>query len=100
MRALTAATLARQIEGRYEKDEILGFYLNSIYWGRGAIGIESAAQVYFAIPASELDVNQLTPLQALGIDPAEPRGPARRDARCPPVATSSSSTGATPSNTR
>jgi penicillin-binding protein 1A len=57
-RKVQEAALAIKLEREYEKDEILGFYLNTIYWGRGAIGIEAAAQAYFGIPASELDVNQ------------------------------------------
>ena len=40
------------------KQEILEGYLNTIYWGRGAYGIEAAAQAYFGIPASELTVEQ------------------------------------------
>lgn len=37
--------LARLLEQRYEKDEILEMYLNEVYLGAGAYGIESAAQV-------------------------------------------------------
>ncbi|MEX1164912.1 MAG: transglycosylase domain-containing protein, partial [Nitriliruptor sp.] len=67
-RKVQEAALAIKLERAYEKDEILGFYLNSVYWGRGAIGIESAAQVYFGVPASDLDVNQSATLA--GILPA------------------------------
>jgi len=42
----------------YSKDEILEFYLNTIYFGRGAWGIEAAAQVYFGVPASGLSLEQ------------------------------------------
>ena len=42
------------LERRYSKDEILTMYLNSIYFGQGATGIESAARTYFGKPASEL----------------------------------------------
>ena len=41
------AIMARKIEGQYTKDQIIGFYLNAIYFGRGAHGIEAAAQAYF-----------------------------------------------------
>ncbi|MCW6006799.1 penicillin-binding protein, partial [Micromonospora sp. CPCC 205371] len=37
----------RKLEQEYTKDEILGFYLNAIYLGRGCYGIEAAAQCYF-----------------------------------------------------
>ncbi|HJR45856.1 MAG TPA: transglycosylase domain-containing protein [Actinomycetota bacterium] len=41
------AILAIKLERRYSKRQILGFYLNTIYFGRGAYGIEAAAEVYF-----------------------------------------------------
>lgn len=47
--------LTLRIEGRYEKDEILAHYLNRIYFGAGAYGVEQAAQTYFGIPAAELN---------------------------------------------
>jgi membrane peptidoglycan carboxypeptidase len=43
---------------RYSKDQILEFYLNTIYFGRGAYGIEAAAETYFGIPASRLSAAQ------------------------------------------
>ena len=42
----------------WEKDEIITSYLNTIYFGRSALGIERAAQAYFGIPASELNTAQ------------------------------------------
>lgn len=48
------AFLALQLERKANKDEILEMYLNVIYFGNGAYGIESAAQAYFRKPASEL----------------------------------------------
>lgn len=47
--------LARNLEQRFSKDEILEMYLNSVYFGEGAYGIEQAAKVYF-----NKDVGQLT----------------------------------------
>lgn len=44
------------LERRYSKDEILTMYLNSIYFGQGATGIEAAARTYFGKPASELNL--------------------------------------------
>jgi membrane peptidoglycan carboxypeptidase len=43
---------------KYSKNQILEFYLNTIYFGRGAYGIESAARTYFGVPASKLTVSQ------------------------------------------
>jgi len=48
------AILAVKIDRQQAKDEILGSYLNTIYFGRGAYGIEVAAQNYFGKPAAEL----------------------------------------------
>ena len=47
--------LALQLERRMSKDEILAAYLNTVYFGEGAYGIESAAQTYFGKNAAELN---------------------------------------------
>ena len=47
MRKLKEAVLAFQLERRYTKDEILEFYLNQVYFGSGAYGVESAARIFF-----------------------------------------------------
>lgn len=62
------AILAIKVEQEMTKDEILDAYLNVIYFGRGAYGIDAAAQAYFGIPASELTVSQSALLA--GIIPA------------------------------
>lgn len=49
---------AVKIERHFSKDEILELYLNSAYFGEGAIGIEAAAQTYFGKPAKELTVGE------------------------------------------
>jgi membrane peptidoglycan carboxypeptidase len=46
-RKLQEARVAQQIEGRFSKREILEMYLNHIYFGGGAYGIEAAARLYF-----------------------------------------------------
>ncbi|MCA2212712.1 transglycosylase domain-containing protein [Jidongwangia harbinensis] len=46
-RKLREAVIARKMEDKYEKPEILGRYLNSVYFGRGAYGIEAAVKAYF-----------------------------------------------------
>jgi len=46
--------LAYQLENTYEKDEILEMYLNIIYLGNGAYGVEAASQAYFGKSVSQL----------------------------------------------
>ena len=55
---LQEARLAIQLERVYSKDQILEMYLNTVYFGKGAYGIEAAAETYFGIPAKELSVAQ------------------------------------------
>lgn len=50
--------LAVKLNKEVPKEEILEGYLNTIYFGRGAYGIEAAAQAYFNVPASKLTVQQ------------------------------------------
>jgi penicillin-binding protein 1A len=57
-RKVKEAILAIKLEHKYSKDEILGFYLNTIYLGRGAYGIEAAARAYFNEHATELTLKQ------------------------------------------
>ncbi|MDX5317907.1 MAG: penicillin-binding protein, partial [Actinomycetes bacterium] len=52
------AILAVKIDRQSTKEEILGNYLNTIYFGRGAYGIEVAAQNFFGKPASELTISE------------------------------------------
>ncbi|MDQ4131240.1 MAG: transglycosylase domain-containing protein, partial [Actinomycetota bacterium] len=59
------AVLAVKLERRYSKDEILEFYLNTVYFGRGAYGIEAAARTYFDVPARQLTLNQAATLAGL-----------------------------------
>jgi peptidoglycan glycosyltransferase len=46
--------IAVKLSGQRSKDEILGDYLNAIYFGRGAYGIQSAAHAYFGKPVTDL----------------------------------------------
>ncbi|MDO5721704.1 MAG: transglycosylase domain-containing protein [Actinomycetaceae bacterium] len=62
------AILALKINRQQSKDEILGNYLNTIYFGRGAYGIEEASQKYFGHPATELTLSESAMLA--GIIPA------------------------------
>ena len=61
-RKLEEIWLALQMERLYTKEQILDAYLNYIYFGQGAYGIQAAAQVTFGIDAAEL-----TPAQAAAL---------------------------------
>jgi penicillin-binding protein 1A len=52
------ALLAIKLENVYTKDQILEQYLNTVYFGHGAYGVQAAAETYFGVPASQLTVLQ------------------------------------------
>ena len=56
--------LALQLEARMDKDEILAMYLNYIYFGNGAYGIQAAARTYFGVDAADLTLAQAASLAA------------------------------------
>jgi membrane peptidoglycan carboxypeptidase len=64
-RKLREARLALALEETYDKPEILTRYLNIVYFGRGAYGIQAAAQRYFSVDASELTLPQAAVLAGL-----------------------------------
>lgn len=64
-RKLQEIKLARQLERRYSKDEILSMYLNTIYFGHACYGIASAADFYFGKEASELEPAESATLAAV-----------------------------------
>lgn len=57
--------LAFELERRLTKDEILEGYLNQVYFGQGAYGVEMAARVYFAKEARELTLGESALLAGL-----------------------------------
>src|SRR5512132_3947220 len=57
-RKMKEAILALELERRYSKDRILEMYLNQIYFGHGAYGVEAAARTYFGKSVSELNVRE------------------------------------------
>ncbi|MGQ0814871.1 MAG: transglycosylase domain-containing protein [Gemmatimonadota bacterium] len=61
--------LAREIEKKYTKEEILELYLNNVYFGGGAYGVEAAARNYFRKPATDLTMAQAAMLAALPKSP-------------------------------
>ena len=64
-RKFREATLAYQLEKQWSKEKILNEYLNIIYFGEGAYGIEAAAQEYFNVHAADLSVDQAALLAGL-----------------------------------
>jgi penicillin-binding protein 1A len=68
-RKLREAALAWQLEQRWSKDRILTAYLNTIYFGNGAYGIEMASRVYFDKHASELTLPEAALLAGLPASP-------------------------------
>lgn len=69
-RKVKEAILAAEITRRYDKDTILELYLNEIYYGHLAYGIEAAAQLYFNKPAKELTLAEAALLAGLPQSPA------------------------------
>jgi len=55
-RKVEEALLANKIEKNYSKDQILELYLNTIYFGHGAYGVEAAAQAYFGKSVDKLEL--------------------------------------------
>ncbi len=85
-RKLREAILARRIEKTFTKQQILELYLNQIFLGRNAYGVEAAAQAYFGKTANQLDLAQLAYLAILPKAPStyspvtqNARAVARRD---------------------
>lgn len=64
-RKLKEACLAAKLDGAWTKQRILTTYLNQVYYGNQAYGIEAAAQTYFSKPASELDIAESALLAGL-----------------------------------
>jgi len=64
-RKMVEAFLARRIEDRYSKNEILGFYLNRIYFGSGFYGIRSASLGYFGKEPADLSAQECASLVTL-----------------------------------
>jgi penicillin-binding protein 1A len=64
-RKLEEMVVARRLEGRLSKDQILEQYLNSVYFGRGAYGIQAAAEAFFGVPVTRLTIGQGTFLAGL-----------------------------------
>ncbi|MEI4273232.1 transglycosylase domain-containing protein [Klenkia sp. LSe6-5] len=64
-RKLREAQVALAVEQAYSKDEILTRYLNTVYFGRGAYGIQAAARTWFSVDAVDLTLAQSATLAAV-----------------------------------
>src|SRR5438477_10907872 len=71
VRKMHEALIALQLEANRSKAEILQLYLNDVYYGRGAYGVEAAARVYFGIGAANLDLAHAAYLAGLPQRPSE-----------------------------
>ena len=86
-RKVREAVLAERLEQKYTKTQVLDAYLNSVYLGSGAYGVEAAAKEYFNKDASQLDLPEAALLAGLiqapsAYDPIEnPEGAASAVAR-------------------
>lgn len=68
-RKIQEAMLALEIEHKYSKKEILEMYMNQIYFGQGAYGIQTAAKTYFNKDVNELSLTQCAMLAGLPKSP-------------------------------
>ncbi|MDP1555310.1 MAG: PBP1A family penicillin-binding protein, partial [Hyphomonas sp.] len=64
-------TLARQLEKRMTKDEILTMYLNRVYFGSGLYGIDAASRFYFGKPPEQMTIAEAALLAALPKAPSK-----------------------------
>ena len=69
-RKVQEVALALWLERKYSKTQILDLYLNRVYFGAGAYGIEAAAQRYFSKPATKLTVAEAATLAGLVRSPS------------------------------
>ena len=70
-RKIKEAVLAVRIEQTYTKDEILEMYLNQIYFGEGAYGLDAAAKVYFGKQVGELTLPECALLAGMPRNPRD-----------------------------
>lgn len=68
-RKIQEVFLALQLERKYTKDEILELYLNQIYFGQGAYGVQAAARTYFGKDVKDLDLNECAMLAGIPKSP-------------------------------
>jgi membrane peptidoglycan carboxypeptidase len=69
-RKIEELLISVKLETQVSKDQILSDYLNTIYFGRGAYGIQTAAEAYFGTPVRKLDLGESAALAAIIRSPA------------------------------
>ncbi|HZE06704.1 MAG TPA: transglycosylase domain-containing protein, partial [Solirubrobacteraceae bacterium] len=69
-RKLTEGCLAVQLDQRWSKQRILTTYLNSVYFGHRAYGVEAAARAFFGVHASQLSLDQAALLAGMPQSPS------------------------------
>jgi penicillin-binding protein 1A len=69
-RKLFEAALAWQLEQRWKKDQILTAYLNTVYFGNGAYGVDQASRIYFHHPAKTMKPAEAALLAGIPEDPS------------------------------
>ncbi|GHT17364.1 penicillin-binding protein [Endomicrobiia bacterium] len=69
IRKIKEAILTIQLEKNYSKDEILQLYINQIYFGCGAYGVQTAARIYFNKNAQDLNLAECATLAAIPKSP-------------------------------
>ena len=70
VRKIKEAILAFQLERRYTKDEILELYLNQVYFGSGAYGVQSAARIFFGKFVEDLTIAECALVAAMPKSPS------------------------------
>ncbi len=68
-RKVKEMVLSKRIEERFSKDEILGLYLNQIYFGNGAYGVEEAARTYYGRGVDKVTLGQAAVLASIPKSP-------------------------------
>jgi penicillin-binding protein 1A len=79
-RKVQEALLALWLEARFSKDQLLEIYLNRVYLGGGAYGVDAAARLFFGVPARRVTLWQAAMLAGL------PKAPSRLNPRSAPDA--------------
>ncbi|MBI4510358.1 MAG: transglycosylase domain-containing protein [Deltaproteobacteria bacterium] len=70
-RKVKEAIIARRLEARYSKEEILNVYLNHIFLGSGAYGVQAAAKRYFSKDVTKLDLGEMATIAGLAQAPSK-----------------------------
>ncbi len=70
-RKVQEAVISLWLARHYSKQDILGIYMNRVYLGDGAYGVDAAARLYFGVPATQLTLAQAAILAGLPKAPSE-----------------------------